>query len=333
MLALTPAIRHNAKERDNRDQQTLRLTDCRNRAQDDEPRRDGVRQGAPQLTLDIRIAHASASVRIDLVRCRPRDHACGPVEYGRGDRLVLPLRGVFVRHLGPRERVVADPCSALFFRYGEPYRVSHPAHAGDDCLVIEPAPEVLADALEEKPLERVHTVLDARTLAERRMLCHRLDRGLATPLEIEETALGLVGGTVAAFGEPRAAAPPAARRRSRHEEMVEATKIALAGRPGEDWSLSVLARRVASSPFRLARVFREIAGMPVHRYHLLARLSAALDEVLASSREITEIGIGLGFSSHSHFTATFRRAFGVTPSALRRGAPPAAQPGKISTAP
>ena len=145
---------------------------------------------------------------MNLVRCRPRDHACGPVEYGRGDRLVLPLRGVFVRHLGPREHVVADPaCSALlFFRYGEPYRVSHPAHAGDDCLVMDPAPEVLANALEEKPLERVHTVLDARTLAERRMLCHRLDRGLATPLEIEETALGLVGGTVAAFGEPRAAA-------------------------------------------------------------------------------------------------------------------------------
>ena len=44
-----------------------------------------------------------------------------------------------------------------------------------------------------------------------------------------------------------------------------------------DWSLSELARRVASSPFRLAHLFRDIAGMPVHRYHLLARLSAALD--------------------------------------------------------
>ena len=139
------------------------------------------------------------------------------MEYGRGDRLVLPLRGVFIRHLGPRERVVADPCSALFFRYGEPYRVSHPAHAGDDCLVIEPAPEVLADALEEKPLERVHTVLDARTLAERQMLWHRLDRGLATPLEIEETALGLVGGPSPRSGSlaPARRARPAGARATR----------------------------------------------------------------------------------------------------------------------
>lgn len=255
------------------------------------------------------------------------------MEYGRGDLLVLPLRGVFVRHLGPRERVVADPCYALFFRHGEPYRVSHPAHSGDDCLVIELGREVLADALEEKPLERTHTVLDAHAIAERRLLFHRMERGLATPLEIEETALELAAGTLSALGLPRAAAPRPGRRRSRHEEMVEETKIALAARPRENWSLGELAKRVASSPFRLARLFREIAGMPVHRYHLNVRLSAALDEVLASSREITEIGIGLGFSSHSHFTATFRRAFGVTPSALRRGAPFAAQLGKISTAP
>src|SRR5262245_2303853 len=139
------------------------------------------------MTLDVRTAHASASVRIDLVRCRPQDHDCGAVEYARGDLLVLPLRGVFIRHLGPRRRIVADPCNALVFRHGEPYRVSHPAHAGDDCLVIEPEGELFAQLLGEG----THAVLDPRTIAERRLLCHRLERGLATPLAIEETALEL----------------------------------------------------------------------------------------------------------------------------------------------
>jgi AraC family transcriptional regulator len=284
------------------------------------------------MTLDIHTVHAGSSVRIQLVRCRPHDHGCGPVEYGRGDLLVLPLRGVFVRHLSARERIVADPCNALLFRDGEPYRVSHPAHAGDDCLVIEPAREVLAATLGERPLERVHTVLDPRTIAERSLLCHRIDRGLATPLEIEETALELAARTLSALSLRRAAAPRPGRRRSRHEEIVEATKIALAASPGENWSLHELAKRVVISPFRLAHLFREFAGMPVHRYHLNARLSAALDGVLGSRREITEIGIDLGFSSHSHFTATFRRAFAVTPSALRRGARLPEQLGKISTA-
>jgi methylphosphotriester-DNA--protein-cysteine methyltransferase len=63
-----------------------------------------------------------------------------------------------------------------------------------------------------------------------------------------------------------------------------------------------------------------LTGTPVHRYHLRARMTAALDEVLDSSRDFTTIGIDLGFSSHSHFTATFRRTFGITPSALRRHA-------------
>ena len=45
-------------------------------------------------------------------------------------------------------------------------------------------------------------------------------------------------------------------------------------------------------------------------------LSASADE-----RRIVDIAMDLGFSSHSHFSAAFRRHFSATPSALRR--PPA----------
>jgi len=74
--------------------------------------------------------------------------------------------------------------------------------------------------------------------------------------------------------------------------------------------------------------------MPVHRYHLRARMAAAVSQVLDSARDLTPIGIDLGFSSHSHFTATFRRTFGITPSALRRraNAQQALQSSKILTA-
>ena len=74
--------------------------------------------------------------------------------------------------------------------------------------------------------------------------------------------------------------------------------------------------------------------MPLHRYHLLARMAAALDEVLDSSRDLATIGVELGFSSHSHFTAAFRRSFDITPSELRRTASDrnAAEMRKILTA-
>jgi AraC family transcriptional regulator len=274
------------------------------------------------VSLTTETAYRSSTVLIHRVCCRPEASACGPIEHVATHLLVLPLRGVFVKHHGHRDRergihdrVVADPCHALFFNPEEPYRVSHPVDGGDECLVIEPSQQLLREFLPGESFRRTHAVLDASLIAGRRVLWHRLKRGIATALEVEEAALALLAGVSQSV--------PSIERsvhRRRHQEMVEATRITLASEPSRDWTLSALAKRVHSSPFRFAHIFRRLAGMPVHRYHLRARMAAALDEVLDTSRDLTTIGIDLGFSSHSHFTATFRRTFGVAPSMLRRHA-------------
>jgi len=46
------------------------------------------------------------------------------------------------------------------------------------------------------------------------------------------------------------------------------------------------------------------------------RLARALD-LLADHEDITALALGLGFSSHSHFTAVFRSELGMTPSSYR----------------
>ncbi len=58
--------------------------------------------------------------------------------------------------------------------------------------------------------------------------------------------------------------------------------------------------------------------MPLHRYLTQLRLSRALSE-LPHADDLTELALELGFSSHSHFSARFRQAFGLTPSEFRRG--------------
>jgi AraC family transcriptional regulator len=290
-----------------------------------------VTRETQNVSLSAEIAHDSAVTRIRIVDCRPDYGCCGPEEHATAPTLVLPLRGVFVKHRDMHTRIVADVCHGLFFNADEPYRVSHPVIGGDRCLSIEPAPDALLDVMStydasaaargDTIFRHTHVPLSAAMIAARKSLWHRLARRMAPPLEADETAMHLLGATVRDATAQRPAISSGRRRtQSRHRDIVDATKIVLASEPAQDWSLSALAKRVYTSPYHLARMFRRHAGMPLHRYHLLTRMAAALDEVLDSSCDIATVGVGLGFSSHSHFTAVFRRSFGVTPSELRRTA-------------
>jgi AraC-like DNA-binding protein len=56
--------------------------------------------------------------------------------------------------------------------------------------------------------------------------------------------------------------------------------------------------------------------MPLYRYHLRLRLARALD-LIADREDFAALALDLGFSSHSHFSAAFRQAYGCTPSEFR----------------
>ena len=71
---------------------------------------------------------------------------------------------------------------------------------------------------------------------------------------------------------------------------------------------------------RRRRVFRAVVGDSPHQYLIGARLRAAADRLLDTCEPVTEIALGVGFNDLSHFHATFRRAFGVSPRAWRKAA-------------
>ncbi len=291
------------------------------------------------------VTFESASLRIRAVRCRAPAHGCGSIEYSSAHTLVLPQSGVFVKYEGPHAALVADAAHGVFFTAHQPYRVSHPAGNGDDCLVLEYRPAALLEVLDaldpaaadapQAPFRAGAVRLHPWVVVRRRVLWHRLTRRIADELEVEETALELFGAAIAAGRD----SPPSRHRprseRSRRAEIVRATHATIACRPSERWSLDGLARLVQCSPFHLAHVFREDIGVSIHQYHLRARLTAALDGILDSTRSLSVIGLDAGFGHHSHFTAAFRRTFGVTPSLLRRCATAAhaAEVRKFLTAP
>jgi AraC-like DNA-binding protein len=109
---------------------------------------------------------------------------------------------------------------------------------------------------------------------------------------------------------------PAARAaRSRHVERAQAY---LAANYDQPLTLADIARAAQCSPFHLARLFRTELGTSLRRYQERLRFAAAIERLARGESDLRRLALDLGFPRHSHFTANFRRALGVTPTELRR---------------
>jgi AraC-like DNA-binding protein len=165
-------------------------------------------------------------------------------------------------------------------------------------------------------IRATHVPTDRRTYLRQHLLVRHLHEDAADTLAAEELALGLVASVLAV--EPRGARRPTRERTSTaHRELAEAAKSELAADPGARVSLEQLAARLHTSPFHLARVFRAQTGFSLAAYRHALRLRLALERLPTNDRDLSALALELGFSSHSHFTSSFTREYGVPPSAVK----------------
>jgi AraC family transcriptional regulator len=274
-----------------------------------------------------RALYASEAMRVVELVAHPRSTAIGPAEQQTLNVLALPLAGVFARHRGARQRVLATPDHGLLLAAGVPYRVSFPGAVGDVCLMLAfPTaglagllPEAVAcDGFDDRLFDDHALLPPALVLGARRLHRQLLHAGADDALATEEAVLALLAGTLGAArrerARPRTVGPLDPRAKLR---PVERAKEALTLRPEDAWTLQSLADVASVSPYHLAHAFRREVGTSLHQYVLRARLSRALDRVVGSEDDLTAVALDSGFSSHSHFTARFRAHFGVTPRSLR----------------
>jgi AraC-like DNA-binding protein len=155
--------------------------------------------------------------------------------------------------------------------------------------------------------------IDARTQLLVALLRHSLREKIAEPLEAESLALTLVQRALG----PRtthAAAASVGRQR-----LVDRVKLVLASDVARRWTLAEVAAEVRGSPVYLTQVFQQVEGLPLYRYQLRLRLARALD-LVEQYDDLTALSLDLGFSSHSHFSASFRQMYGRSPSEFRQSA-------------
>ncbi len=240
-------------------------------------------------------------------------------ECATSTHLIFPYRGVYVHHVGSRHTVV-EASQVLFINEDEPYRVSHPIDGGDSTLSIRVEPETLvelAPARYQHPrgraaFDRSGVRADTRTQQLAATVRQRLHRGAVDVLEAEELTLELVRHTL---GEKSWSAPNGHGAGPRR--LADRVKLLLSSDLGRRWTLSEAAKSVGVSPVYLTQAFKRVEDVPLYRYHLRLRLARALD-LLADYDDLTDLALDLGFTSHSHFTAAFRKVYGMTPSAFQR---------------
>ncbi|MEJ7600772.1 MAG: AraC family transcriptional regulator [Kofleriaceae bacterium] len=83
-------------------------------------------------------------------------------------------------------------------------------------------------------------------------------------------------------------------------------------------TLTELSRLVGLNEFKLKRGFKEMFGTTVFAYLTEQRLQLARQYLLDTDKTAAEIAFELGYATPQHFSAAFKKHFGVTPNSVRK---------------
>jgi AraC-like DNA-binding protein len=271
------------------------------------------------------VVFSTDCVTIGAFRCaadHPSFRNSGPIE---NDCFVFPRTAVVIQHDNERA-FVADPTMITLYNRRQQYQRRAVSADGDRCDWFAVSTDLLRAALvdrdpaasdDERPMRFAHAPADAATyLAQRRLFLDASASSESEPLDLEERVVHLLDRVLSLAYGVRARSPKP--RLPRAADLADAAKRWVAPRVAERLTLIRIAAALGVSVFHLCRSFRRATGLTLHAYRDEVRLRVALERLEQGERDLTHLALDLGYSSHSHFTAAFRRSFGTPPSDARK---------------
>ncbi|HEX8018957.1 AraC family transcriptional regulator [Mucilaginibacter sp.] len=82
-------------------------------------------------------------------------------------------------------------------------------------------------------------------------------------------------------------------------------------------TLTELSRIVGINEFKLKKGFKEVFGTTVFGYLAETRLEMAKNDLLDSSKTVSQIALELGYSSVQHFSNAFKKRFNISPGQIK----------------
>jgi AraC-like DNA-binding protein len=266
---------------------------------------------------------ATTLVRMAEWRCVAANGGVGEERSQPWHVIGFPLSGTYRLHQGAQSLLV-DSNQVMFFNANVGYRTSHPHGFGDSGGSLILRADLLAEILglhgagaeaSEPPFASTHRSSSPRVQLLVWLLLRRLS--IVTEREdlfVEELAIRIAEEALRPFRGHAGLAGRSNTRGQRRLEAVEKVKDKLAETLTRNTHLEEMAALAGCSPFHLCRAFRRVTGMSMTAYRTRLRHGAALERL---DEDLATLALDLGFSSHSHFTESFRRLFGVAPSAVR----------------
>ena len=127
------------------------------------------------------------------------------------------------------------------------------------------------------------------------------------PLAIEGLALELMAGVARQSSHPE----------DGNTKWLSKARDFVHDRFQESISLAAVAEFADVHPVSLARAFRRTYHCTVGNYVRRLRIELACQKLTGSDASLVEIALSAGFSEQSHFSRTFKRLTGLTPSEYR----------------
>jgi AraC-like DNA-binding protein len=222
------------------------------------------------------------------------------------------------------EPIIATPNQALFYNKGCRYTCRIIGGESEVTTYVRLSETTVADCLRTLGVSgsRGGGPLPIRRAAMRsgEYLAHwravaRASRGTPDALQVDELLHGLLGTLVLrGIEESRSRADAAPSKRDFARWACEV----IAGSYREPLTVHEIAERVGVSPFYLCRVFRAETGTTMHAYRDALRLRDSVGRLMDGGVTLSRLAVEMGYSSQSHYTASFRRHFGLPPHAAVR---------------
>ncbi len=247
------------------------------------------------------------------------------------DMIVFPREAVTITQSG-RIPVVANVNLVMLYNQGQCYRRQKISDRGDRCEFFRFDRDAVIDSVSrfdpsvadcpDQPFRFSHGYISGELFIKQRRLLKQVEQGVYDqhPIKWDEDIIEILDETVAQIfknrGTKQVGAGPAALRQ--RKQLVFDTQAYLSQKYFEKLSLQEMATELDASPFHLCRIFKSDTGLTIHDYITRIRLRVAIENIQNGTRDLTRLALDLGFSSHSHFTAAFRKAFRLTPSQWRK---------------